>query len=52
LIRSIKLGSEEEEVKIIEGAVIKLRIDKSMPLLVKFYDKEEVYYGRSDRRQA
>ncbi len=52
LIRSIKLGSEEEEVKIIEGAVIKLRIDKSMPLLVKFYDKEGVYYERSDRRQT
>jgi len=52
LIRSIKLGSEEEEVKIFEGAVIKLRIDKSMPLLVKFYDKEGVYYKRSDRRQA
>jgi len=52
LIRSIKLGSEEEEVKIFEGAVIKLRIDKSMPLLVKYYDKERVYYERSDRRQA
>ena len=52
LIRSIKLGSEEEEVKIFEGAVIKLRIDKSMPLLVKYYDKEGVYYERSDRRQA
>ena len=47
LIQSIKLGSEMQELKIPGGAMIKLKINRPEPLIVKSSDKQEIYYTRS-----
>ena len=52
LIRSIKLDSKEEEIKIPGGAMIKMKIERSRSLLVKSSDEEGIYYEPSDHRQS
>lgn len=52
LIRSIKLDSKEEEIKIPGGALIKMRIERSRSLLVKSSDEAGIYYERSDHSNS
>ena len=46
LISSVDFGSEEIEVDVSGKSLIKLRITKGRPLLVKSVDEEGVYYSR------
>jgi hypothetical protein len=46
LISSVNIGSEEVEVDVSGESLIKLRITKGRPFLVKSVDKEGIYYSR------